>query len=70
MNKMRVLVTGAAGQIGYSLVFLIARGDIFTPEFVSDNPTEAQIDLVLFDLPQVESKLRAVEMELHDCASK
>lgn len=67
---MRVLITGAAGQIGYSLVFLVARGDIFTPSFVHGaTDDETKLDIVLFDLPQTESKLRAVEMELHDCAS-
>lgn len=31
----RVLVTGAAGQIGYSLVMQIAKGDVFGPETVN-----------------------------------
>lgn len=30
----RVLVTGAAGQIGYSIVLMIAKGDVFGPDQV------------------------------------
>jgi len=55
-----VLVTGAAGQIGYSIVPMIACGDFLGP----DQP----IILHLLDIPPMMDKLKAVEMELHDCA--
>jgi len=57
---MRVLVTGAAGQIGYSLVHQIAKGDVFGP----DQP----IILVLLDIPPMAAVLEGVQMELDDCA--
>lgn len=34
-EPIRVLITGAAGQIGYSLVLQIAKGDVFGPTRVS-----------------------------------
>ncbi|HRA04115.1 MAG TPA: malate dehydrogenase, partial [Arachnia sp.] len=43
MTPIRIAVTGAAGQIGYSLVYRIAAGDVF-----GDRPVE----LRLLDLPQ------------------
>jgi len=55
----RVAVTGGAGQIAYSLLFRIAQGDLFGP----DQP----VALHLLDLPNFETALRGVEMELHDC---
>lgn len=62
MGKLpvRVAVTGAAGQIGYSLLFRIARGDMLG----SDQP----IILQLLDLPASSLSLRGVVMELEDCA--
>lgn len=56
---IRVLVTGAAGQIGYSLVLQIAKGDVF-----GDTP----IILVLLDIAQFEPALEGVKFELIDCA--
>ena len=56
----RVLVSGAAGQIAYSIVFRIASG-----EFLGKNQ---RIILHLLDLPFQEQVLRGVQAELHDCA--
>jgi len=56
----RVLVTGAAGQIGYSLVFSIAKGDLLG----HDTP----IILHLLDIPFCQASLEGVVMELEDCA--
>ena len=59
-NPVRVTVTGAAGQIGYSLVFRIASGAMLGP----DTP----IDLRLLEIPQAMPALEGVAMELVDCA--
>lgn len=59
-QAIRVAVTGAAGQIGYSLLFRIASGSMFGP----DQP----VALNLLDLPQAEAAMRGVVMELDDCA--
>jgi malate dehydrogenase len=59
-NPVRVTVTGAAGQIGYSLVFRIASGQLLGPE--------RQIDLRLLEIPQAMGALEGVAMELVDCA--
>jgi malate dehydrogenase len=61
-NPIRVAVTGAAGQIGYSLLFRIASGAMFGP----DQP----VILQLIEAP-VEKAMKALEgvaMELDDCA--
>jgi malate dehydrogenase len=55
-----VAVTGAAGQIGYSLVFRIASGAMFGPE--------QPIALSLIEIPNALGALEGVVMELHDCA--
>ncbi|VDK32352.1 unnamed protein product [Anisakis simplex] len=60
MSTIRVLVTGAAGQIGYSLSLQIAKGDVFGKE--------TPIVLVLLDIPQMQSALEGVQFELLDCA--
>ena len=61
MSKpVRVTVTGAAGQIGYSLVFRIASGQLLGP----DQP----VDLRLLEIPQAMGALEGVAMELVDCA--
>jgi malate dehydrogenase len=57
---MRIAVTGAAGQIGYSLLFRIASGEMLG----KDQP----IILQLLDLPQAQKSLQGVIMELDDCA--
>jgi malate dehydrogenase len=59
-NPVHVTVTGAAGQIGYSLVFRIASGDLLGP----DQP-------IVLRLLEIEPALKALEgvvMELDDCA--
>ena len=59
---IRVAVTGAAGQIGYALLFRIASGQMFGP----DQP----VTLQLVELP-IEKAMKALEgvaMELDDCA--
>jgi len=61
-TPIRVAVTGAAGQIGYSLLFRIASGAMFGP----DQP----VILQLIEAP-IEKALKALEgvaMELDDCA--
>ena len=57
---MRVAVTGAAGQICYSLLFRIAAGDMLG----KDQP----VILQLLDLPQAQQAVGGVMMELQDCA--
>ncbi len=57
---IRVAVTGAAGQIGYALLFRIASGEVFGP----DQP----VILHLVEVPPVMKALDGVEMELADCA--
>ncbi|KAJ8246184.1 hypothetical protein GJAV_G00264640 [Gymnothorax javanicus] len=59
-DPIRVLVTGAAGQIAYSLLYSIAKGDVFG----KDQP----IILVLLDITPMLSVLDGVVMELQDCA--
>jgi malate dehydrogenase len=59
-NPIRVAVSGAAGQISYSLLFRIASGEIFG----ADRP----VHLHLLEIPQVMDKLEGVAMELIDCA--
>jgi malate dehydrogenase len=59
-TAVRVVVTGAAGQISYSLLFRIAHGDMLG----KDQP----VILQLLDLPQAMNALQGVVMELVDCA--
>ena len=59
-DVIRVAVTGAAGQIDYSLLFRIANGDLF-------GPTQ-KVALNLIDLPVAMDALQGVKMELDDCA--
>ncbi len=60
MTPVRVTVTGAAGQIGYSLVFRIASGQLLGP----DQP----VDLRLLEIPPAMGALEGVAMEIVDCA--
>ena len=57
---IRITITGAAGQICYAALFRIANGDMLG----HDQP----IILQLLDLPQAQTMLRGVMMELEDCA--
>jgi malate dehydrogenase len=57
---VKVAVTGAAGQIGYSLLFRIASGSMFGPE--------QSVELQLIEIPQALAALKGVVMELEDCA--
>jgi malate dehydrogenase len=59
-SPIRVAVTGAAGQIGYALVFRIASGEMFG----KDQP----VALHLIEIPAALNALEGVVMELHDCA--
>ena len=57
---IRVAVTGAAGNIGYALIFRIASGEVFGPN--------QPVILNLVEVPPVLKSLDGVEMELEDCA--
>ena len=59
-EPVRVAVTGAAGQIGYSLLFRIAAGDMLG----KDQP----VILQLLEITPAMKALEGVVMELHDCA--
>jgi malate dehydrogenase len=59
-KKVKVAVTGAAGNIGYAMVFRLASGEIFGPDTI--------VDLHLLEIPQVVDKLDGLVMELQDCA--
>ncbi len=59
-TPVRVAVTGAAGQIGYSLVFRIASGQLLGP----DQP----VILQLLEIPPAMGALEGVAMEIDDCA--
>lgn len=61
-QPIRVAITGAAGQIGYSLLFPIASGEVFGP----DQPVILQ--LLELPIPAVQEALQGVAMELDDCA--
>lgn len=56
---IRVAITGAAGQIGYNMLFRIANGDMLG--------REQPIILQLLDIPPAQQVLRGVAMELEDC---
>jgi len=56
----RIAVTGAAGQICYSILFRIAAGEIYGP----DQP----VSLQLLEITPALGVLEAVKMELDDCA--
>jgi malate dehydrogenase len=60
MKHIKVAVTGAAGQIGYALLFRIASGQMFGPE--------TTVDLHLLELEHALPALGGVRMELEDCA--
>jgi len=59
-SPIKIAVTGAAGQIGYALLFRIASGAMFGP----DQP----VTLHLIEIPNAMGALEGVVMELQDCA--
>ena len=59
-SPVRVAVTGAAGQIGYALLFRIASGQMLG--------AETRVRLQLLELPAALGALDGVRMELEDCA--
>jgi len=59
-EPITVAITGAAGQIAYSLLFSVAKGDVFGPN--------QPICLHLLDIEQMMGVLNGVAMELTDCA--
>jgi len=60
LEPIRVVVTGAAGQIAYSLLYQLGKGDVFG----QDQP----IFLHLLDIPMMMGVLDGVVMEMMDCA--
>ncbi|MBS0615924.1 MAG: malate dehydrogenase [Verrucomicrobia bacterium] len=56
----RIGITGAAGQIAYSLLFKLASGDLLGPQ--------QPIALHLLEVPEAEGPLKGTVMELEDCA--
>jgi len=59
-ESRRVAITGAAGQIGYSLIFRIAAGELFG--------NGVELVLHLLEIPKVMQALRGLVMEIEDCA--
>lgn len=59
-EPLRVLVTGAAGQIAYSLLYSIGNGDVFGKK--------QRITLLLLDIPPMMTVVEGVVMELQDCS--
>lgn len=56
---VKVAITGAGGQIGYSLVFRLASGEVFGPD--------TKVHLSLLEIPQAVASLEGLAMELNDC---
>jgi malate dehydrogenase len=59
-TPVKVTVTGAAGQIGYALLFRIASGALLGPD--------TQVHLKLLEIPQAVKAAEGTAMELNDCA--
>jgi malate dehydrogenase len=60
MKQVKVVVTGATGQVAYALLPRIAAGEMFGPD--------TEVDLRLSDIPQMIDKAKGVVMELEDGA--
>jgi len=60
IEPLRILVTGAAGQISYSLLYSIGNGDVFGKS--------QPVILHLFDIPMMMTALNGVKLELEDCS--
>ena len=61
-KPVKVAITGAAGQIAYSLIFRVASGSMLGP----DQPVILQ--LLEVPVPEVQEKLKGTAMEVDDCA--
>ncbi len=59
-TPVRVAVTGAAGQIGYAILFRIASGQLLGPD--------TDVELRLLEIPQAVKAAEGTAMELDDCA--
>ena len=59
-KRIKVAVTGAAGQIGYALLFRIASGQMFG--------ADTELEFQLLELEPAMPALRGIVMELDDCA--
>lgn len=59
-KRIKVAITGAAGQIGYAMVFRVASGQMFGED--------TEVELQLLELEQALPALQGVAMELDDCA--
>ena len=60
IKRVKVAITGAAGQIGYALLFRVASGQMFGPN--------TEVELQLLELKTAMDTLHGVAMELDDCA--
>src|SRR3954466_10374330 len=60
MAPVRVVVTGAAGQIGYALLFRVASGQLLGPD--------TSVHLSLLEIPDAVKAAEGTAMELDDCA--
>lgn len=59
-KRVRVAITGGAGQIGYSLLFRLASGEVFGPSVT--------VDVNILELPNAVKAAEGTAMELADCA--
>lgn len=59
-KRVKIAITGAAGQIGYAFIFRVASGQMLGPD--------TEIELQLLELEQALPSLRGIAMELEDCA--
>lgn len=60
-QPLRVVITGAAGQIGYSLCAFVAMGDVFGKE--------QPLELMFLDIPPMMESLEGLKMEINDCSA-
>ena len=58
-KSVNIAITGAAGRIGYALVFRLANGDLFG--------THDVVNLRLLEVPSAMKSLHGIQMELDDC---
>lgn len=60
VTSLKILITGAAGHIAYSILPLLCSGETFG--------SDTRISLILFDLPDKINILKGVALELEDCS--